>query len=69
MERGGFGVLFLAGGIGASLEVGRGDGVGLFVVVLGGLMIDGAVLGVWRDGGEAFGVLIWREGTESSLEV
>ena len=69
MGGGAVGVLFLEGGIGASLEIVRGGGVGLFVFVLGGLMVDGAVLGVWRDGGEAFGVLFWREGTESSLEV
>ena len=32
-------------------------------------MVDGAVLGVWRDGGEAFGALFLGEGTQSSLEV
>ena len=39
-------VLFLEGGTGASLEIVRGGGVGLFVLVLGGLMVDGVVLGV-----------------------
>ena len=69
MEGGGFGVLFLAGGIGASLEVGRGDGVGLFVVVLGGIKVDVAVLGVWRAGEEAFGALFLVAGAESSFEL
>ena len=57
------GALFLEGGTGASLEMVRGGGVGLFVLVLGVLMVDGAVLGVWRDGGEAFGALFLGEGT------
>ena len=35
----------------------------LFVLVVGVLMVDGAVLGVWRDGGEAFGALFLGEGT------
>ena len=46
MGEGAVGVLFLEGGIGASLEIVRGGGVGLFVLVLGGLMVDGVVLGV-----------------------
>ena len=69
MGEGAVGVLFLEGGIGASLEIVRGGGVGLFVLVLGGLMVDGVVLEVWRDGGEAFGALFLGEGTESSLKV
>ena len=69
MGEGAVGVLFLEGGIGASLEIVRGGGVGLFVLVLGGLMVDGVVLGVWRDGGEPFGALFLGEGTESSLKV
>ena len=69
MGEGALGALFMEGGTGASLEIVRGGGVGLFVLVLGVLMVDGAVLGVWRDGGESFGALFLEEGTESSLEV
>ena len=69
MEGGAVGVLFLKGGIGASLEIVRGDGVGLFVLVLGGIKVDGAVLGVWRAGEEAFDALFLMAGAESSLEV
>ena len=69
MEGGVVDVLFLAGRIRVSLDVGRGDGVGLFVVVLGGIKVDVAVLGVWRAGGEAFGALFLVAGAESSLEV
>ena len=69
MEGGAVGVLFLKGGIGASSEIVRGDEVGLFVLVLGGIKVDGAVLGVWRAGEEAFGALFLVAGAESSLEV
>ena len=69
MGEGALGALFLEGGIGASLEIVRGGGVGLFVLVVGVLMVDGAVLGVWRDGGESFGALFLGEEIESSLEV
>ena len=69
MGEGALGALFLEGGTGASLEIVRGGGVGLFVLVVGVLMVDGAVLGVWRDGGESFGALFLGEETESSLEV
>ena len=44
------GSLFLEGGTEVLLEVLRGGGVRLFVLVLGVLMVGGAVLGVWRDG-------------------
>ena len=57
------GALFLEGGTRASLEIVSGGGVRLFVLVLGVLMVDGVVLGVWRDGGEAFGALFLGEGT------
>ena len=63
------GALFLEGGTGASLEMVRGGGVRLFVLVLGVLVVDGAVLGVWSDGGESFGALFLEEGTEPFLEV
>ena len=69
MEGGVVGVLFLTGGIGASLEVVRGDRVGLVVVVLGGIKVDVVVLGVWRAGEEAFGALFLVAGAESSFEV
>ena len=69
MEGGVVGVLFLTGGIGASSEIVRGDEVGLFVLVLGGIKVDGAVLGVWRAGEEAFSALFLMAGAESSLEV
>ena len=39
------------------------------MVVLGGIKVDGAVLGVWRAGEEAFGALFLMAGAESSLEV
>ena len=47
----------------------RGGGVKLFVLVLGVLMVGGAVLGVWRDGGVSVGALFLEEETEAFLEV
>ena len=63
------GALFLEGGTEAFLEVVTGGEVGLFVLVLGVLMVGGAVLGVWRDGGVSFGALFLEEETEAFLEV
>ena len=63
------GALFLEGGTEAFLEVVTGGGVGLFVLVLGVLMVGGAVLGVWRDGGVSFGALFLEEETKAFLEV
>lgn len=47
----------------------RGGGVKLFVLVLGVLMVGGAMLGVWRDCGVSFGALFLEEETEAFLEV
>ena len=63
------GSLFLEGGTEVLLEVLRGGGVGLFVLVLGVLMVGGAVLGVWRDGRVSVGALFLEEETEAVLEV
>ena len=65
------GALFSNGGTEVFLEVLKGAGVGLFVLVLllGVLMIGGAMLGVWRDGGVSFGALFLEEETEAFLAV
>ena len=59
------GALFLEGGT----EVLSGGGDRLFVLVLGVLMVGGAVLGVWRDGGVSVGALFLEEEIEAVLEI
>ena len=65
------GALFSNGGTEVFLEVLKGAGVGLFVLVLllGVLMIGGAILGVRRDDGVSFGALFLEEETEAFLGV